>query len=244
MDVLYNFLGDTFNHNSDRIWDNIIKAMFSHDHEKTWCEPDYANHHYIAEFWNTISNIVLFCLSLYGIYWHHKLHHKLQTSYLVCILIAIGSAWYHSTISRFGQLADEIPMLILCTMFAQDFTNIHILPNITTIFVSIYILFDYYLIFVLYFSCLMGFVIVVPFFQRKKYLQRVLYHKSLIVFTVAYLCWIIDINACNLVQQLHLHAWWHVLSAFGLYWYIQSLMARYGRLHHGFPLEVVRIYIN
>jgi dihydroceramidase len=221
-----------------------MNSLFSYDHSRTWCEPDYYYHTYIAEFWNTISNVILLFLSLYGIYWHYKLHKQIQKSYIICILIALGSAWYHATMSRIGQLADELPMLILCTMISNHFIKWPHLNYITTLIATTYTIMDIYAIFMVYFSIITGIVLLIPFYMQKRYLERVLFQKSIIMFVLGYTVWLIDIHACNpMIQSLYLHAWWHVFTGFALYWYIQFMMARYGRLHHSFPLEVIRINV-
>ena len=42
-----------------------------------WCESNYAVTSYIAEFWNTVSNLVMILFPMYGIYWSWK-HSSLQ----------------------------------------------------------------------------------------------------------------------------------------------------------------------
>lgn len=229
----------------------FLSDIFKYDNSRGWCEEDYITNTYIAEFWNTVSNIVLLILSFYGIYWHHKLHRKIQKSYIVCLMIAIGSAWYHATLSRIGQLADELPMLILCTMIANDLfsttSNSHNWPKlhfITLTIAVIYAITDAYAIFILYFGTVVSVVLLIPLYMHKRYLQRVLYQKAIIMFIVGFTAWLIDIHACSqIIEHFYLHSWWHVCSGFALYWYVQFMMARHGRLHHSFPLEVVRIMI-
>jgi hypothetical protein len=41
-----------------------------------WCEENYEVTNYVAEFWNTLSNLVIILLPLYGIYWSLKLRSK------------------------------------------------------------------------------------------------------------------------------------------------------------------------
>lgn len=216
--------------------------IFKYDPNRTWCEPDYIYHPYIAEYWNTLSNISLLCLSLYGIYWHFKLHCRIQKYYIVCIFIALGSAWYHATISRIGQLADEIPMLILTYMLCYNYIRWNKLYYVTIIIILLYVILDIYILFFLYFSTI---IIIVLYYSNsiiKNRVQIKLHNKAIYSFCIGFLAWLIDTNFCNhYIENLHLHSLWHICSGFSLYWYIQFMMAYNGKLYYIYPLEVIKI---
>jgi len=74
---------------------------------------------YIAEFFNTISNIPLFCLSVLGICQCRKQGYGLrfQLGYWTLLIIALGSAAFHGTLTRAGQAADEVPMVLATSVF-------------------------------------------------------------------------------------------------------------------------------
>lgn len=93
-----------------------------------WCENNYEITHYIAEFWNTISNFVLILFPLYGFYWclkhinfsnkfssSDKKYFKIPTSLILCYLgltiVGIGSWMFHMTLLYPMQLLDELPMI-------------------------------------------------------------------------------------------------------------------------------------
>jgi dihydroceramidase len=102
-----------------------------------WCEENYEITNYIAEFWNTISNLLMILLPLYGIYWSLKLRSKYSTikrqnknlnlnphfinnlnipltivsCHVGLALVGIGSWFFHMTLLYSMQLLDEIPML-------------------------------------------------------------------------------------------------------------------------------------
>lgn len=90
-----------------------------------WCERDYAKSYYIAEFYNTVSNSIYLVFSIYFMSWLYRkssagrpqvpyAHIKMRLtlfSLSVC-LVGIGSWFFHSTLTREGQMLDEISMLL------------------------------------------------------------------------------------------------------------------------------------
>lgn len=98
-----------------------------------WCEVNYEITYYIAEFWNTVSNLVMIFLPIYGIYWSYKhiksakqsqKNHQTISSqftvpntviwcYLGLMLVGIGSWMFHMTLLYPMQLLDELPMIYL-----------------------------------------------------------------------------------------------------------------------------------
>ena len=85
-----------------------------------WCELNYEVTHYIAEFWNTVSNLVMILFPLYGIYWSFQ-YSKTNKSFRIpltiiwchmgLILVGIGSWMFHMTLLYKYQLLDELPMV-------------------------------------------------------------------------------------------------------------------------------------
>lgn len=91
-----------------------------------WCEANYELTHYIAEFWNTISNSVMIFFPLYGLYWSIKQRSNTKltkqtknfitpNSVIAChiglLVVGIGSWLFHMTLLYGMQLLDEIPMI-------------------------------------------------------------------------------------------------------------------------------------
>lgn len=95
-----------------------------------WCESNYEISEYVAEFWNTISNLIMIVLPMYGIYWCVKQisHSKnrpnhannrrpftVPTTVIWCyvgvMLVGVGSWMFHMTLLYPMQLLDEIPMM-------------------------------------------------------------------------------------------------------------------------------------
>ncbi|KAL7415399.1 ceramidase [Mrakia frigida] len=83
-----------------------------------WCEQNYEITPYIAEFINTTSNLPTAALALYGIYSARKerLPMRVTINFAGILIIAAGSLWFHSTMSHFGQLSDELPMIFTTSL--------------------------------------------------------------------------------------------------------------------------------
>ena len=87
-----------------------------------WCEANYEVTHYIAEFWNTVSNLVMIVFPMYSLYWSYKhiqmadrakrnAHNQLTSSAFVLpksvllsqfglMLVGIGSWMFHMTVNQ------------------------------------------------------------------------------------------------------------------------------------------------
>jgi len=80
-----------------------------------WCEENYIQSPYIAEFWNTITNLSMILPALVGLWNWHKFHLEMRylMAYLALLLVGVGSLLFHGTLLYSMQLLDELPMLIL-----------------------------------------------------------------------------------------------------------------------------------
>lgn len=103
-----------------------------------WCEENYEITNYIAEFWNTISNLLMILLPLYGLYWSLKLRSKYKllkkqqknlninpyvienlniplaivSCHVGLIMVGVGSWLFHMTLLYPMQLLDEVHKIV------------------------------------------------------------------------------------------------------------------------------------
>lgn len=110
--------------------ETLLKHGYWSPHTATidWCESNYAVTHYIAEFWNTISNLVMILFPLYGVYWSWKHTAYAQRNstptnrlfevsstivwcHIGLVMVGIGSWAFHMTLLYPAQLLDELPMI-------------------------------------------------------------------------------------------------------------------------------------
>ena len=78
-----------------------------------WCELNYAQTPYIAEFVNTLTNIPTILLGLYGAatILLNGLNRRYALVHLGLALIGIGSTGFHASLRWEWQLMDELPMV-------------------------------------------------------------------------------------------------------------------------------------
>jgi Ceramidase len=65
-----------------------------------WCEPNYQHSFYIAEFWNTVSNILFVLLGLFGLYrsMQSGFEARFHACFIAVLVTGLGSAMFHGTL--------------------------------------------------------------------------------------------------------------------------------------------------
>lgn len=78
-----------------------------------WCEENHAVSHYISEFWNTISNVVIIAYGVLGLMLcqKHFLDTRFHLAFLLLTIVGVGSWSFHQTLLYEMQLLDELPMI-------------------------------------------------------------------------------------------------------------------------------------
>ena len=85
-----------------------------------WCEDNYRVNPYVAEFVNTISNMLLVIFPLFVIrsnIWSSYLQYVSVGPHITLYLMSLtglGSLYFHCTLSFMGQFLDEIAQLWAC----------------------------------------------------------------------------------------------------------------------------------
>ena len=211
-----------------------------------WCERNYVVTQYIAEFWNCVSSFAMCVLG--ALLFFRGLYNKIETRFLLSslgfVVVGLGSAYFHGTLTHLGQMADELPMvysMIIWWFVLLRMNEFEQMKNkIFTIDTSIafgifYALLWTYLhslkTFVLVFQIHMALIVIgaiIKLFcmyrQSHHYVNSMKY--MLIVYVsciiAAIVCWIMDQQLCEQMNDINgfnpqLHAWWHVFGAVHCY---------------------------
>jgi len=148
-----------------------------------WCELDYVNSEFIAEYWNTLTGLFLCASSIYASIKNNG-YKSLYYSNILLFFVGIGTMMFHGTLIYIWQLLDEIPMMLIVIEYYRILTNDIFLTH----FVRLKII-DYY---TLYYS--------IPFIILSYYihpqLQVILFQGSLMlcIILLLYTCYTINTN--------------------------------------------------
>lgn len=203
-----------------------------------WCEPNYTIHPYIAEFTNTISNVVFIILSLLYAYlfrdYARKVNGWVNVVWSLLAIVGLCSAYFHATLSLLGQMLDELSILWVMSATFALWTPRRVYPSVfggsrvayqKTVFlltILMTILAWMYPVINAYFLALLGVLIIcITMFERKKCHDirvRRLTIWSVIAWIFSMTCWLCDRLLCQSLRAnlglVYLHAVFHVSIAY------------------------------
>lgn len=199
------------------------------DSSISFCEKDYNESCYIAEYYNTISGL---SYSLLGL-WLYNTSLSKKTVYSL-IILGLSTSLFHGTMRYYGQMCDEVSMLVLSFYLTKEIHN-DLPEQLLGILVSIYFMsYDMFAIFFIMFMSLQTYLYLLIDYLVKETSKwrgdnvRKLVLKKNYSFLIGGTFWIIDMTLCDYINIKYFHALWHIFTAISLY---------YG-------CEVLRIYKN
>jgi dihydroceramidase len=90
-----------------------------------FCERDYYHSHYIAEFHNSWTSIACLALPIIGLLYSNPTDEWcFSLCYWQLIVVYCGSVLLHTTLTSWGQAADELPMLWMCSVILNAFLQV------------------------------------------------------------------------------------------------------------------------
>jgi len=170
-----------------------------------FCENKYVNNEWVGEYYNTLSSLFYVIV---GILFLNTRIAKLGEG---LILVGIGAFMLHMTLRAYGQMFDEISMIVLTfdgASHIKKMSRYFLIPII-----GLYLVLHNYFI---YFFCIFT---LLQIYIAKKGLEisnkrkRIFLYGYIILFLIALVCWFLDQFACEHVQDYQMHAWWHFFTS-------------------------------
>lgn len=212
-----------------------------------WCEENYEVTWYIAEFWNTITNISMVIPPLYGIYECKRqgFERRFMFCHFMLLLVGIGSSMFHMTLKYEMQLLDELPMvwgsivMIYCLLQTRADPVDKGLPyaimlfTYGLVFTIVYIAFKNPLIMQVMYGILVAVMILVDIrsligTKLNSPVVKV-YVAGIALYGGGFILWNIDNQFCSGIKHLRgglspnaqpftqLHGWWHLAAGYATY---------------------------
>lgn len=209
---------------------------------KEWCEPNYVYSSYIAEFFNTISNIPCILLAFIGLV--NALRQGFEKRFTVLhisnMILAIGSMLYHATLQRMQQQGDETPMvwemlLYIYILYSPDWHYRSTMPIFLFLYGAIFAVVHSQVRFSVFFKLHYGLLCLLCIPRMYKYYiytedrhAKWLAKMYLVSLVVGCMCWLVDRVFCKDVSKWVFnpqgHAMWHVMMGFNSYFANAFLM--------------------
>lgn len=81
--------------------------------------------HYVAEPFNTFTNLLFLALSVYGLYWTSRIGtDSFRTVLFILGIVGLGSGAFHASLLWYSQLADELPMVFGMLWAIESFAHV------------------------------------------------------------------------------------------------------------------------
>ena len=191
--------------------------------------------------------MVMMGLCAYALARHYNLEFRYHLHGIVWTLVGVGSIIFHGTLTYFGQMLDELPMIYAASIWCYvllEIWNINRSKIVSYMFIlycvfwtifhaSSTVLLQHYSKYYMQFLFFFGIVLTERALQKNtngiyiykghillRRLTRI--HMGLILLAVT--CWILDQQLCDKLHKLpfglpnpQLHAWWHVLAAISIH---------------------------
>ncbi|PPD74060.1 hypothetical protein GOBAR_DD29013 [Gossypium barbadense] len=207
-----------------------------------WCEKNYVYSSYIAEFFNTISNVPCILLALIGLInaLRQRFEKRFSVLHVSNMILAIGSMLYHATLQHMQQQGDETPMvwemlLYFYILYSPDWHYRSTMPTFLFLygvgFAMVHALLRFGIGFKVHYVILC--LLCIPRMYKYYIYTEDASAKRLAKLYVATLflgsiCWLADRLFCKEISGWYFnpqgHALWHVLMGFNSYFANTFLM--------------------
>jgi len=205
-----------------------------------WCEQNYKHTGFIAEYYNTISNLPLVCFGLFGMYNNYKAGYDARFifAHFWVFVVGIGSTMFHMTLLYYYQLLDELPMILASLVFVFALVDMREDSKAPTQKLLLFVLVSYAILTSIVMAmftssplpmnvCYMVVVFFLIFRSLATFIQsedpniRRFLTLSLSMYALGTLCWVIEKSMCGQFEfTRYLHAIWHLCAGFATYVFV------------------------
>ncbi|XP_073046112.1 alkaline ceramidase-like [Primulina eburnea] len=207
-----------------------------------WCEPNYVHTSYVAEFFNTISNVPCIILALIGLgnALRQRFEKRFSVLHISNIILAIGSMLYHASLQQLQQQGDETPMvwemlLYIYILHSPDWHYRSTMPTFLFLYGAAFAITHSILHFDVAFKLHYALLCLLCIPRMYKYYIHTedvsaKWLAKLYVATLLFgsLCWLVDRLFCKEIMRWYFnpqgHALWHVFMGFNSYFANTFLM--------------------
>ena len=188
----------------------LVEFWGPEDSSITFCEKNYDNSKYIAEYYNTLS---AFSTCIVGAFFLKSRLRK-ETAYAM-IILGFTTAIFHGTMRYWGQWCDELSMLYLSFMLIKEVHN-----GLSNMFlywmVATYLMYwDTFIVFFLMFMGMQTYLYLLSMEIRYVKGNNKLFMAKDACIYLSMICWVLDHYFCN--QYEYFHAYWHLLTSATLF---------------------------
>ena len=175
-----------------------------------FCEENYKENMYVAEYWNTITASMYFVI---GLIWTFSKYKRVAVSFM---FLSIGTALWHGTLRYWGQWTDEVGMLILTFNFIK---TIHPSLNYNWLVLLILIYFSFHDIFLIF----GGLFVVLQIYLGlcTNYMSKRLRSNDINIYLfialVSGFIWMLDTFYCDM-NGINYHSLWHITTGVLGHW--------------------------
>jgi dihydroceramidase len=240
----------------DAFWGPITSTI-------EWCEGNYMIVPWVAEFWNTVTSLIIALFGLVGWRLHRDHDLGMRLAFITLAVVGLGSVAFHGTLRFEAQMMDELPMMwgALCMFYNlatglmpkrhhRRFATALIVWGVATTLAMILTRHTIeFQVFVTNFLLAesLGFAAAVPLYRRfiNPNVRR-WFWTGVGLHAFGGLCWITEQNqaVCDTLLQWtlnpQLHAVWHVFTGAGMYT-LFVCTAAYRGLAEKKPTVIVRV---
>jgi len=236
----------SFDPRNDGYWGDTTSTL-------DWCETNYEVSWYIAEFWNTITNLSMILPPIWGIWRELQRGREVRfvVGFLALLLVGVGSTMFHMTLKYVMQLLDEIPMVWSSCVFIYLQHMVYSKKGETGAWMAS-LLFTYASTFTVVYltwtnplihQTMYGILVVYMIYQAVQILRSNYNSSSFKLFIIAtlmygtgFLLWNLENEFCDRVQSVRrsvpsvlapltqLHGWWHLFAGYATYMNVQFCM--------------------